>query len=154
MPLNLSVFLVSRHLTVPGFRRSSFETCKCLDGPAAIRARPCALPVISICVNVCSCISEHTSARRRDTWEEKGNDKKCLTCQSSTSLRCSAEEEEEEGCNPSILLMRKASVWELRVLKEWNSDLRRETKKEKQPVSVFKVSQAAFVASQPRLYRN
>lgn len=34
--------------------------------------------------------------------------------------------------NASILLMSKVSIWELRVLKQWNSDLRGKTKKEKQ----------------------
>lgn len=49
------------------------------------------------------------------------------------SLLCREREGGRQICKASILLMRRASMWELRVLKEWNSDLRGKTKTEKQP---------------------
>ena len=149
----------------------------------------CTPPLVSICENmrtiVSVSLSEHVSARlcinippvrRWDTWEGRQR-QKCLTRQSSL-LQCRAEEEvrrrreeeeeEEKGggggggreiWNASIPLMRKASIWELRVLEVWKSDLRVKTKQEKKlwktaGFSVFKVSQAACKTSQPRLYRN
>lgn len=164
------IFAASNNFRVYIFCSSSFGTHKGINNPVAVCVCMCGwlvvytsthfyLPVCvhsSFChssVHVCLCTKTTLSERTGHLGETPTTEMSHLPIMPPSNT-----EEREEIWNASILLMSKASVWELRVLKEWKNDLRGKTKTEKKRqkgcFSVFKISRAACTTSQPRRNRN
>lgn len=136
------IFLVPHHFTASIFCMASFGTRKCNNGPVAVCVRLCALPLIPIHHNTCRlvlavlCACVCVRMYKHPPGEKTGHLGETTTTEMShlsiklPTLWCWGGGGREIWKAP-IPLMRKASVWELGVLKEWKSDLRGKTKKEK-----------------------
>lgn len=158
------------YFTVTSFRRLSFGMRKYINRPVAMCVRVWlhSYPVIPMFVRMCAqCLSVFYACEcaciNVPRWGDgtpgrDANDRNVSPVNQALSTLPCWGGGGRIIWNASIPLMRKASVGELGVFKERNSDLRGKTKNEKQwktaCFSVFKVSQAACETSQPRLYRN